>query len=748
VPQVLVWHRDPDRTRSSILDDFFGDPSAPGRLRKLVSFVLNHRRAQVRTAEPINLQQFLRDHRHVSDEVVLTEQLRVAIARAMAQEDRVIRGAPIKPPAQVRREILEDPDVQSDLVRLAQETGKSSDAVRREADANLSEIAAKYTMNMVAFLSFLLALLWAKIYDGIEVDEDGLERIRQAGRQSPLVVVPSHKSHIDYLVISYIFYTYGLIPPHIAAGANLSFFPLGWIFRRGGAFFLRRSFHGQPIYAAAFRHYVRKLLADGHWLEFFPEGGRSRTGKLLPPKFGLIKHVLEAVADGVRDDVQFVPANFGYERLIEEKAYRKELEGGEKKSESPVEVLKATRVLVHKYGSIRIQFGQPMSVRALLEEFGAMGRAGVRDAAAFDAAVKVCGYRILGGINQAAVLTPTALTAAVLLTKTRKGILKRDLLLRVGYLLDLAVRRGAVLSEPLVTALQVRRQQILEAERRDQLSHAEAGGTPDPFGLQAGRARAVGEAVADVIDKALQLFESSRWVLLRRFGDEDVYIVRAEGRMHLDYYKNNMLHLFVPEALLATAILAKLEDGPSMAPHDLQDMTKFLSRMLKFEFVYEPGVGFEQQYTQTLADFIAAGWLVQRGHGDLVVASQVRGALRMYAKLLQSFVESYALMADAVRVLGKGPVSEAAFFDSVQIEAQKAFDLGTVECYEAVSKVNLTNALQIFREQGFVTVTTDGSGKKRVKLLGLAAGPEPAARFAAFVAQLRRLQGPWLLDRQ
>ena len=753
VPQLLVWERDPDRSRSTILEEFFGDPSAPGRLRKLVAFLLNHRRAQVRAGDPINLLEFLAEHPEPIEPSVLAEKLRVRIANALQQEDRVVRGVPVKPADQLRREILSDPEVVADLNELARQSNTPLAVVSREFDANLNEIAARYNMNVVAGFSFLLTLLWARIYEGIEIDEDGLERIRQAGKTAPVVVVPSHKSHIDYLLVSYVFYRAGLIPPHIAAGENLSFFPLGFLFRRAGAFFLRRSFSGQPVYSAAFRHYVRKLLSDGHWLEFFPEGGRSRTGKLLPPKFGLFKHVLEAVADGKSEDVILLPVNFGYERLIEEKAYRKELEGGEKRAESPVEVLKATSVLVHKYGRIRVQFGEPMSVRELLLEQGALQPAATRDAKAFDTALKICGFRVLGRINQAAVLTPTALVSAVLLTKVHKGITRGDLLLRVGYLLDLASRRGAVLSEPLVTAIQVRRQQILEAEGLDQKRQLEAGGEPDPFGLQAARAHAIGDAVGDVVDKALQLFESAKWILRRRFDDEDVLIVRAEGRMHLDYYKNNMLHVFVPDALLACAVLAKLQHGAAMTPAALHELTKFLSQLFRFEFVYEPGVTFEAQYARTLAGFVQAGWLLERDDGQLRVATSVRGALRLYAKLLQSFLESYDLMAKAVRLLdpartpGAIALAEQTFLDRVQIDAQKSFDLGTVECYEAVSKVNLTNALRIFVEEGVLTQRSESVGKKRLKLLSFGGNEKSYRELQRMTGLLRELLAPWTIDR-
>jgi glycerol-3-phosphate O-acyltransferase len=746
VPQILVWTRNPDRSSVSIIDAFFGDPEAPGRIRKMVSFLLNHRRAHVQIAEPINLQQFLAEHEGVLDDALLAERLRFRVVQALKTEQRVIRGAPIKPAVQVREEILAEAEVVRDLEHLAKETGKSIEAVRAEADSNLQEIEAKYKMWMVSFLSFGLTLLWARIYEGIEVDEEGLERIREEGRKAPIVIVPSHKSHIDYLIISYIFYRNGLIPPHIAAGANLSFFPLGWIFRRAGAFFLRRSFTGQPVYAHVFRHYVRKLLRDGHWLEFFPEGGRSRTGKLLPPKYGLLRNVLEAVADGVAPDIAFVPANFGYERLIEEKAYRKELEGGEKKAESPVEVLKATSILVHKYGRIRIQFGQPLSARQFLFDHGVLQPAGERNPKAFDRALKVFGYQILGGINAAAVITPTSLISAVLLTKIQRGISRADLLARVGYLLGVAGRRGAVLSDPLVTAIRTRRLQLRDAGTQDAERQA-ASGVPDPLGAQAERARLMGEAVAPIVDQALALFEKSKWVLCRPFDNDVVYITKASGRLHLDYYKNNMLHLFVADALLAASILAMQEQRPDMPRDELMDETKFLSRLLKFEFVYAPGMSFEEQYGSTLTDFCADGWLTTDEAGHLRLTSTVAPVIRLYAKLIQNFIESYHLMGRAVAQLSKGPMTEAAFMDYVQQEAAHAFELGDVQCYESISKVNLSNALKIFLEQKYVQVSWEAQGKKKQKLLRLDHGEVTGAQLACFVQRITALYAPWRADR-
>jgi glycerol-3-phosphate O-acyltransferase len=754
VPIVLVWTRNPDKPRTSILDEFFGDPEAPGRLRKLTSFLFNYRRAHLQLGEPINLQTFLRDHEGVKDEALLAERLQFLVRQTLKAEQRVIRGTPVKEPDELRKEILAEPEVAADLQRLATEVGRPLPQAYDEAARNLSEIGARFQMWMVAAIGFVLTLVWARIYEGIEVDEEGLERVREAGRRGPVVIVPSHKSHIDYLVVSYLFYRHGLIPPHIAAGDNLSFFPLGWVFRRAGAFFLRRSFTGAPIYAAMFRHYVRKLIKDGHWLEFFPEGGRSRTGKLLPPKVGLLRNVLEAVGDGLQADVFLMPVNFGYERLIEEKAYKKELEGGEKTKESVGEVLKATGVLIHKYGRIRVQFGEPISVRALLEEFAAAQPQGQRDSKAFERAVKVGAWRVLGRINEAAVITPTALVSAVLLTKIAKGIAREDLLLRVGFLLEGAVQRRAVLSEPLATAMRTRRTALHDAGQRDQHRHAQSG-TADPLGDQSERARRIGEAVTPIVDQVLTLFEQGKWVVRKEFSKDAgkaeasgaIYLVKKAGRLHLDYYKNNMLHLFVPEALLAASLLALRErPGASVDPQELEQQTKFLSRLLKFEFVYDPGVGFEQKYQGTLDEFLAARWLSRESDGRLALTATVVPALRLYGKLLQNFLESYALMAKALRVVEKGPLAEAEFMERVQEQAEKAYDLGQVQCYEAISKVNLGNALKIFVEQGFVRRDHEYHGKKKVTVLRVQLGDETSANLAAYVARIEALHAPWRAD--
>ena len=203
---------------------------------------------------------------------------------------------------------------------------------------------------MLRFVDICVALIFNRIYDGIIVDQRGLARVAEASRKGPVVFVPCHRSHVDYLALSHTLWRYSLVPPHIAAGINLSFFPMGYIFRRSGAFFMRRTFRGNPLYAAVFKHYIFELLKMGVNTEFFIEGTRTRTGKLLMPKYGMVKMIVEAWQSGACEDVQFVPVSIDYERIIEASSYQRELAGAEKKKEDLGALLKTTGVLRSKFG--------------------------------------------------------------------------------------------------------------------------------------------------------------------------------------------------------------------------------------------------------------------------------------------------------------------------------------------------------------------------------------------------------------
>ena len=215
------------------------------------------------------------------------------------------------------------------------------------------------------FIRPLVVWICTRLYQGIHLDEEGIAEVRQAANRGGLILCPSHKSHMDYVILTLLFYEKGLLPPHVAAGINLAFWPFGAIARWCGGFFIRRSFKGDHLYSAVVRAYVKRLMRDGFPQEFFIEGGRSRTGKLAFPKTGLLAMEVDAWREGAGEDLFFVPVAIDYEKLPEGGSYARELGGGEKKKENVWSLLEARKILRTRHGRIYVQFDRPISLAEL-----------------------------------------------------------------------------------------------------------------------------------------------------------------------------------------------------------------------------------------------------------------------------------------------------------------------------------------------------------------------------------------------
>ena len=306
VPELFVWERRQQRIAPSAFDFVWGSPEAPGLLHSFFAFWRHHASAQFRVGEPVNLTEVVASLAG-EDTARIARKVRGALHHHLAAQTRAVFGPPAKSPDRIIEEVLRDRTLRVVVEEVAQETGRAVPKVTRYAEKAVRSIAARPNATALGITAHVLKLIFNRIYSGLDVDEEGLERAMMAGARAPLVLTPSHKSHIDYLVLSTILWHRGYNTPLIAAGANLSFFPLGPYLRRISAFFMRRSFKGDRVYASAFKAYIRRLVHDGILQEFFLEGGRSRTGKLLPPKLGMLTWQVEAVLDGARDDLNFVP---------------------------------------------------------------------------------------------------------------------------------------------------------------------------------------------------------------------------------------------------------------------------------------------------------------------------------------------------------------------------------------------------------------------------------------------------------
>ena len=698
LPQLISWPRRPPSRRHGLMDILFGTQEAQGRLRKIGQFLLYYRSASVRLGEPINLQEVLAQHEGWSDERIARKLRRVLFIH-LGHEALAIHGPALKPGGMIRREILERKRFQTELKRLARQIGMRAEVASEQAERYLREIAAAWNYEIIlSWDKLFLRTLFTRVFQGVEVDAEELRRVKEAAklsRSAPLVLIPSHKSHADYLLISWALLQNEFIPPHIAAGANLSFFPLGPLLRRGGAFFMRRSFHGLPLYKLVFKHYIWKLMREGYPLEFFIEGGRSRTGKLLPPKLGMMGMLLEGISRGEYKDLQFIPINLSYERVVATTSYRRELTGASKKAESVGGVVKASKILRYRYGRIFISFEKPVRLSEYLRTRGKEDLS-LLSVEEMRSTTRGLAYHIMRRIQDATVITPSTLVGAVLLSHDRRGISGARLRERVGFLVNLLLRRDARMSRSIQHTLEQHGQEILKACQRSERAGCKARG----------------EALGPLVDEAMLLLK--RLVQTVERAEQLIYIVPEKARIELDYYRNGLLGILAPDALIAT-VLRSHEIALPRA--QLAEECQRLTDLFRLEFVFETNVSFEEVFDRSLERMKRDHLLREREELIYPIAPLTLEFLR---GLILHLVEGYWIAIDALRALETGPKEEKAWLDWAREHGESEFLEGDIRRAEAVSMALFRNALKYLQEEEVIQVRERHSGRKSTRIYQLA----------------------------
>lgn len=662
VPVFLAMKQRPGHFEPTPLDAIFGTVEEPGLLRALGRVLVAGDAARFEVSEPVDLQKFVAEH-PAQTEAVIGKKVRWSILHHLARVERVAHGPALKSQARMRDDVLRDPSLRRAMQDLSSTTGLAPAVLDKKARAIHDEIAAHFDVDVARFLSHLLDLVWNRIYDGIHFDVADVEKLRVAARRGPLVLVPSHRSHVDYLVMSQVMLKAGLLPPLVAAGDNLSFFPLGPLFRRGGAYFLRRSFKGDLLYGAVFRAYVRRLFIEGFTQEFFIEGGRSRTGKTLPPKLGLLSMLVDAYLESREEDAIFVPCHIAYERVIEARSYVGELGGSKKKQESAAGLVRSAGVLGGRYGRVYVTFDEPISLAEHLAS-----RRIARESITDDErrlAVHTLGHKIVYGINRCGVVTTTSIVVTALFGLRRKGV-DEDVLLRGA--------RALVAHLDQKPAGTVRWQPGLRED----------------------------DALEPHLRAALERLVEDRLLVRAKAGERVLYQIAPEATFPLDTFKNQILHHFVPEAIVATALRAAGARGEEFVPRTrVKEAARELSRIWKLEFIYRAGVTFDDLFEEAARRAIGSGLLLETADGLLGVKGEdARVARRFGANLIANFVEAYhACLADLPRVL---PRDDKALVPAL-LESLKAHALaGEIVCAEAPSKAIVENAVSLLREQGML----------------------------------------------
>jgi glycerol-3-phosphate O-acyltransferase len=439
IPVAIYWGRSPDKERSLLKLLFSENWDVAGRTRKFFVTLLHGRNTLLRFSEPAALGSMIQQgsepglaYRKVSRILrVHFRQRRTATLGPDLSHRRTLVNQVLMNP-QVRRVIKADSE--GDRALLERSTYKA----RRYAQ----EIAAHISYPTIRVIVRFLGWLWNRIYDGIVFNHVG--RLHDVARDKEIVYVPCHRSHFDYLLLGYIVHDQGLSVPHTAAGINLNMPIIGPILRRGGAFFLRRSFRGNRLYAAVFNAYLHEILKRGHSIEYFVEGGRSRTGRLLDPKGGMLAMTVNSYMQDPRRPIVFVPIYFGYEKLIEGDSFISELGGAEKKKESLIGLIRSVRSLRENFGKVYVNVGEPVAIESILGELKpdwreAIGQEQERPAW-INEIIDELGTRIMSGINSAAAVTPISLLATVLLSTPKQSIGELELVRQLRMSIELLTK--------------------------------------------------------------------------------------------------------------------------------------------------------------------------------------------------------------------------------------------------------------------------------------------------------------------
>ncbi|KAI9217267.1 acyltransferase-domain-containing protein [Blastocladiella britannica] len=617
-------------------------------------------------------------------------------------------------------------------VRAGRDRDQVTKAVKRTLHSYTNTLVADLSSpGTLRFVAFIINNLLVRLYhQGIYIKGREWLALRKAAKAAEeqgisLLFLPCHKSHMDYLLISYIFYRLGIALPHIAAGQNLNIPVVGNLLKKGGAFFIRRSFGNDQMYNAIFKAYIEVLLQRGHNVEAFVEGTRSRTGKLLPPKFGVLKIVMDAVRAGRVKDVIVVPMSIGYDKIVETESYVNELLGRPKEPESLGQLASSTSVLQLKLGRIDVRFATPWSMRAWVDAEVAARTPGQSPFAApgggsstsSPTLLRALGYRVLSDINAVAVVMPTALVATVILTLRGRGVGRTDLVTKVDWVRDQILAKGGKVAE-------------------------------------------FGDATDIIVDRVLALL-GSELIGERKELMEPVYFVKK--RFELSLYRNQALHHFVTEAILCASIEVAMREqrvgattsgsqssgllGSHGEPHAVPAATgvsyhqllrdvSFLSQLFKREFIYPPG-GVLDNMNRTLKLLVSNGVL---SSVDRILD---REKFDFYNYLIWPFVETYWLACLSLLILdptrswldeddrlngtnqGQGqetgagssdptvaPVSatwfmESQFADRAQDLAKTLYYEGELTYFESINKEILKNAWTSFAEAGIIEYVRD-----------------------------------------
>ena len=479
----------------------------------------------------------------------------------------------------------------------------------------------------------------------------------------PVVILPSHRSYIDFLIVSYLFFAFHIDVPHIAAAEEfLDITFVNMLFRLSGAFYIKRGKAKDALYEAILTEYIQQLLKDKQLVEFFIEGTRSRSGKILPPKQGLLSMCTDTYYQSSVPDIHFLPITINYERVLEGETFPLELLGEEKVRESLTRIIKAVKILNMNFGKIHIVLGEMVSLKQFT---GTLGMDPIANPEHRVVINQRLGQEIVLRLQENLAIMASALVAAVLLMH-RRGVSEDELIKKVEWLRDEVKFRGYKVG-----------------------------------GIDSGSASiAVRNAVShlsSVVRHKKDLFEPS-------VSMESDYT----NILMLAYYKNSLHFIFSVEAIIACALFSfgeKLAWGQGVPKSRLIEEVKFLCSLLESEYYLRESIC-SSECQQKAFEILKKRGVLEETEDKFRIIRSGELAITFLCSLVWPSLDTYWIVLTFCSALRyRNPFSHKKLIQSIQWFAENLFDDRSILYYESCSQDNIKSAIINFEKMNVLHKT-------------------------------------------
>ncbi len=661
VPLRVVWLA-PERAgrrEAGFLDLLLlGDPRDPGFLRSRWVRRFANDRCQIVVGEPATSGALRERWREtVGADAAETMGLERFVIRqaalALDRAERRYRGGRYKIPRFLGEEILANPSFRGSLARIAREQGRPIERVQKDAARYLREIAATHSPLWIDVFARLCRSSSTRGYDSLRVDPAQIEAVRELSLQHPVAFLPTHKSNLDHPVVFRALHEQGLPPSHTAGGDNMNFFPQGPIARRAGIFFIRRTFGDDALYKFVMRSYIDFLIEKRFPLQWFIEGGRSRSGKLLPPRYGLLSYVVDSYLRGKADELILIPVSVAYDQISEVADYAAEQRGAPKAREGIGWLFRFLKDLGRRYGSIDLRFGEPI---ALSEMIGKPGDAERRD----PMIVPKLAFEVCSRINRVTPVTPISLATLAMLGAGDRAMSLEEAHSSIADLTHFVTTRALPTSQKL------------------------------QFDSP--------EEVRETLDL---LVESG---VLERFdeGPELIYSVAPGKHLAAAYYRNTMIHFLTTSAIAELALLRASESEVGGGSDAFWEEALRLRDLLKFDFFFSEKEAFRAELRDEMSNH-AQDW--EERIADPDEARELLESIRPFVahRTLRAFFESYSIIAKRLVTLAEEPAPEERSLVRDGLDwGEQYLRQRRIRSAESVSKTLLQNGVRLAENRGLL----------------------------------------------